>query len=54
VRIDVGETVFWDIDRLSIEAIIERTGLRPSAQMVVGAVISALFGGLVALLLRLF
>jgi hypothetical protein len=53
VRIEVTDDVFWDIDRVSIEASVERTELRPNVQMVLGAIISAVFGVIGALLLRL-
>jgi len=47
VRIDVDEGVYWDIDRVSIEPIVERRDLTPLIWMIIGALVSALIGVLV-------
>jgi hypothetical protein len=52
VRIEVDPEVSWDIDRISIEPVVLTWEITPGAAMVVGAIISAILGGLVGYFLQ--
>ena len=49
IKITVDEEVFWDIDRVSLEPIILRKEWKPEATMIIGAIISAIIGGVASL-----
>ncbi len=48
IRIKVDKDVSWDIDRVILEPITLRKEIRPEAAMVIGAIISAIIGGVVS------
>ena len=50
IRIEVDEKVLWDIDRVTLEPIVLRKEIKPEAAMIIGAIISALIGGMVSFL----
>jgi len=49
LRIEVDEKVCWDIDRLSIEAVVLRKEIKPGVAMILGALISAALGAFVTI-----
>ncbi len=54
VKIEMDKNVFWDIDRVTFEPIILRKEWKPVATMIMGAIISAIIGGIVSLILKCF
>jgi hypothetical protein len=48
IRVEVDKDVRWDIDRVTLEPIILRKEIKPEAAMVIGAIISAIIGGVVS------
>jgi hypothetical protein len=48
IRVEVDKDVSWDIDRVTLEPIILRKDIKPEAAMVIGAIISAIIGGVVS------
>lgn len=48
VKINVDEDVKWDIDRVTLEPIILTKEWKPEAAMIIGAIISALIGGIIS------
>lgn len=48
IRVETDKDVFWDIDRVTLQPIILRKGLRPEIAMIAGAFISATIGGIVS------
>jgi|GEM_PF-2288649 len=54
VKISVDNGVSWDIDRITLEIIVLRKETRQEAAMIIGAVISALAGGLVSFFIKFF
>jgi len=48
LKINVDEDVSWDIDRVTLEPIILRKEWKPEATMIIGAIISAIIGGVVS------
>lgn len=48
IRVEVDKHVLWDIDRVTLEPIILRKELKPEAAMIIGAIISAIIGGVVS------
>jgi len=54
IKINADEDVSWDIDRVTLEPIILRKEWKPEATMIIGAIISAIIGGIVSLIVRFF
>jgi hypothetical protein len=48
IRVEVDKDVSWDIDRVTLEPITLRKEIKPEAAMVIGAIISAIIGGVVS------
>lgn len=48
IRVEVDKDVSWDIDRVTLEPIILRKEIKPEVAMVIGAIISAIIGGVVS------
>ena len=48
IRVEVDKDVLWDIDRVTLEPIILRKEIKPEAAMIIGAIISAIIGGVVS------
>lgn len=49
IRVEVDKDVAWDIDRVTLELLILRKEITPAAAMFIGAIISAVTGGVVSL-----
>jgi len=52
VRIEVDADVSWDIDRVSIEPVVLSREITPGAAMAIGALVSALLGGVVGYVIQ--
>lgn len=48
IKVTVDNDVSWDIDRVTLEPILLRKEWKPEATMIVGAIISAIIGGIVS------
>lgn len=48
IIIEVDKDVYWDIDRVTLEPIILRKKYRSEIAMIIGAIISAIIGGIVS------
>lgn len=48
IKVEVDKDVYWDIDRVTLEPIILRKEYRSEIAMIIGAIISAIIGGIVS------
>ena len=54
IKIEVEDKTYWDVDYITLEPIIKRKEWRPGATMIIGAIISAIIGGFVTILINYF